>query len=78
MIEDWTADDEAALLSLQEKKIAINDTALARKRILFEEQIVAASIIMSDEQWHHCVKMRKQWKVEEELELGHRGGERAL
>jgi len=64
MIEEWTADDEAALLSLHEKEISIDDTALGRKRILFEQQMVAASITMSDEQWHRCVQMRKQWKVE--------------
>ena len=44
------ADDEARLLSLQENKITINDTALGRKRVLFEQQMVAASITMSDEQ----------------------------
>ena len=59
---------------LHEKEISIDDTGLGRKRILFEQQFVAASITMSDEQWHHCVQMRKQRKVEEELELEHRGG----
>jgi hypothetical protein len=66
MIEEWTADDEAALQSLHKKDISIDDTALGRKRILFEQQFVAASITMSDEQWHHCVQMRKQRKVDEE------------
>jgi hypothetical protein len=49
-VEEWTADDAARLLSLQENKITINDTALGRKRVLFEQQMVAASITMSDEQ----------------------------
>jgi len=70
-IEEWTADDEAASLSLHKKEISIDDTALVKKRILFEQQMVAASISMSDEQWHRCVRMRKQRKVEEELELEH-------
>jgi len=30
------------------------------------KQMVAASITMSDEQWHHCVQIRKQRKLEEE------------
>ncbi len=66
MIEEWTADDEAASLSLHKKEISIDDTALVKKRILFEQQMVAASITMSDEQWHHCVQIRKQRKLEEE------------
>ena len=63
-IEEWMADDEAHLLSLQEKEITIDNTALGRKRVLFEQQMVAASITMSDKQWEHCVEMRKQKKVE--------------
>ena len=73
-VEEWTADDEARLLSLQENKITIDDTALGRKRVLFEQQMVAASITMSDEQWEHSIQMRKQQrKVVEEVEVVEHG-----
>ncbi len=35
--------------------------------------MVAASITMSDEQWEHCVHMRKQRKVVEEVEVVEHG-----
>jgi hypothetical protein len=52
-IKEWTADNEACLLRLQKNKITLDDTAIGRKRILFEQQMVAASITMSDKQWNH-------------------------
>jgi hypothetical protein len=66
-IEEWTADNEVRLLSLQGNKISLADTAIGKKRVLFEQQMVAASITMSDEQWSCCVEMRKQRKVEEDV-----------
>jgi hypothetical protein len=52
----------------------INDTALGRKRVLFEQQMVAASITMSDDQWEHCIQIRKQQrKVVEEVEVVEHG-----
>ncbi len=35
-IEEWTADNEAHLLRLQENKITLDNTAIGGKRILFE------------------------------------------
>ncbi len=59
-IEEWTADDEGRLQSLQNNTITLGDTAVGRKQVLFEQQMVAASITMSEDQWNRCVEMRKQ------------------
>ena len=59
-IERWTSDDEDRLYKLQNNEITIEDTAVGRKKILWEQQMVAASISMSDEQWQRCVETRKR------------------
>ncbi len=59
-IERWTSDDEDRLYKLQNNEITIQDTAVGRKKILWEQQMVAASISMSDEQWQRCVETRKR------------------
>ena len=59
-IEEWTADDEGRLQSLQNNTITLGDTAVGRKQVLFEQQMVAASITMSEDQWNRCVEMRKR------------------
>ena len=59
-IEEWTAEDEGRLQSLQNNRITLGDTAVGRKQVLFEQQMVAASITMSEDQWNRCVEMRKR------------------
>ena len=53
-------DDEGRLQSLQNNTITLGDTAVGRKQVLFEQQMVAASITMSEDQWNRCVEMRKR------------------
>jgi hypothetical protein len=72
-IEEWTAEDEECLQRLQNNNITLDDTAVGRKRVLFEQQMVAASITMSEDQWNHCVEMRKR-----RLEFVEVGGEHEM
>jgi hypothetical protein len=62
-IEEWTAEDEECLQSLQSNNITLDDTAVGRKWVLFQQQMIAASINMLEDTWNRCVEMRK-WKLE--------------
>ena len=60
-IEEWTAEDEERLQSLRSKNnITLDNTAVGRKWVLFEQQMIAASINMSEDMWDRCVEMRKR------------------
>ncbi len=72
-IEEWTAEDEERLQSLQSNNITLDDTAVGRKRVLFEQQMIAASINMSEDMWDRCVEMRKR-----KLEFVEVGGEHEM
>ncbi|KAL3806763.1 hypothetical protein ACHAXA_006142 [Cyclostephanos tholiformis] len=72
-IKEWTAEDEERLQSLQSNNITLDDTAVGRKRVLFEQQMIAASINMSEDMWDRCVEMRKR-----KLEFVEVGGEHEM
>ena len=59
-IEEWTAEDKERSQSLQNNNITLDDTTVGRKRVLFKQQMIAASINMSEDQWNRCVDMRKR------------------
>jgi len=72
-IEEWTAEDEERLQRLQKNNITQGDTAVGRKQVLFEQQMIAASITTSEDQWKRCVEMRKR-----KLEFVEVGGEHEM
>lgn len=53
-------DDDEHIRKLQEDDISLDDTALGRKKIVFEQQLDAAALHMSHEKFSRLVELRKR------------------